>query len=202
MRAQIYYIFTFYNLLFIFFIFLNPDTKSTGYEHIGSLYKKTVVMKKILPSLLIMLTLFGCQDNILSNSPVLRGLQNGDFVWRSSYSTVVVDASTGLTISGTDDTGTLTLQVPTVALGTFVLGADATALITYSVGNTTYSTKNNGNASIVYLGDGSINIDELNSVNGTVTGSFYFNAYTADGERGINFSEGIIYKLPVTEGAL
>jgi hypothetical protein len=202
MRAQIYYIFTFYNLLFIFFIFLNPDTKSTGYEHIGSLYKKTVVMKKILPSLLIMLTLFGCQDNILSNSPVLRGLQNGDFVWRSSYSTVVVDASTGLTISGTDDTGTLTLQVPTVALGTFVLGADATAFITYSVGNTTYSTKNNGNTSIVYLGDGAINIDELDSVNGTVTGSFYFNAYTADGERGINFSEGIIYKLPVSEGAL
>ena len=145
-------------------------------------------MKKILPTLLIMLTLFGCQDNIQSSSPVLRGLQNGDFTWRSSYSTVVVDASTGLTISGTDDTGNLTLQVPTVALGTFVLGADATALITYSVGNTTYSTKNNGNASIVYLGDGAITIDELDSVNGTVTGSFYFNAYTADGERGINFS--------------
>ena len=38
-----------------------------------------------------------------------------------------------------------------------------------TVGNTTYSTKNNGNASIVYLGDGAITIDELDSVNGTVT---------------------------------
>ena len=203
MRAQIYYIFTFYSLLFYFFIFLNLGTKSTYYELIGSPYTKTtLVVKKILPTLLIMLTLFGCQDNIQSSSPVLRGLQNGDFVWRSSYSTLVVDASTGLTITGTDGNGTLTLQVPTVALGTFVLGADATALITYSVGNTMYSTKNNGNASIVYLGDGAITIDTLDSVNGTVTGSFYFNAYTADGERGINFSEGIIYKLSVTEGAL
>ena len=159
-------------------------------------------MKKLLTALLILLTFFGCQDNIQSSSPVLRGLQNGDFTWRSSYSTVVVDASTGLTITGTDDNGTLTLQVPTVATGSFVLGANATALATYSVGSTMYSTNNNGNASIVYVGDGEITIDELDAVNGTVTGSFYFNAYTADGERVMNFSEGIIYKLPVTEGAL
>ena len=159
-------------------------------------------MKKILPTLLIMLTLFGCQDNIQSSSPVLRGLQNGDFTWRSSYSTVVVDASTGLTITGTDDTGTLILKVPTVATGTFVLGTNATALATYSVGTTSYSTNNNGTESIVYISDGEISIDELDSVTGTVTGTFYFNAYTADGERVMNFSEGIIYKLPVTEGAL
>ena len=159
-------------------------------------------MKKILPTLLILLTFFGCQDNIQSSSPALKGLQNGDFTWRSTYSTVVVDASTGLTISGTDDAGTLTLKVPTVAIGTFVLGTNATALATYSVGTTSYSTNNNGTGSIVYISDGEISIDELDAVNGTVTGSFYFNAYTADGERGINFSEGIIYKLPVTEGAL
>ena len=57
---------------------------------------------------------------------------------------VVVDASTGLIITGTDDTGTLILKVPTVATGTFVLGTNATALATYSVGTTTYSTNNNG----------------------------------------------------------
>ena len=159
-------------------------------------------MKKLLTALLILLTFFGCQDNIQSSSPALKGLQNGDFTWRSSYSTVVVDASTGLTITGTDGNGTLTLQVPTVASGSFVLGANATALATYSVGSTMYSTNNNGTGSIVYLGDGEITIDELDAVNGTVTGSFYFNAYTADGERVMNFSEGIIYKLPVTEGAL
>ena len=159
-------------------------------------------MKKILPTLLVIVTLFGCQDNIQSSSPVLRGLQNGDYAWRSSYSTVVVDASTGLIITGTDDNGVLTLKIPTVALGTFVFGTNATALATYSVGTTSYSTNNNGSGSIVYIGDGEISIDELDSVTGTVTGSFYFNAYTADGERVLNFSEGIIYKLPVTEGTL
>ena len=49
---------------------------------------------------------------------------------------------------------------------------------------------------------GAITIDELNTVTGTVTGTFYFNAYTADGECVMNFSEGVIYKLPVTEVTL
>jgi len=52
------------------------------------------------------------------------------------------------------------------------------------------------------VSDGAIIIDELDVVNGTVTGSFYFNAYTANGERVMNFSEGVIYKLPLTEGTL
>jgi hypothetical protein len=54
----------------------------------------------------------------------------------------------------------------------------------------------------VYVSDGVITIDELNTVTGTVTGTFYFNAYTDNGERVMNFSEGVIYKLPVTEGSL
>ena len=89
-------------------------------------------MKKILTSLIIILTLFGCQDNIQSSLPAFVGLKNGDFAWRSSSSTVVVDASGVLTFAGSDGYGTLTLQIPTVALGTFVLGANATALVTYS----------------------------------------------------------------------
>ena len=159
-------------------------------------------MKKLFTSFLIICTLFGCQDNIQSSLPALQGLKNGDFTWRSSSSTVVVDTAGALTFTGTDGYGALTLQVPTVALGTFVLGENATALVTYTEDQFMYSTNNNGNASIVYVSDGTITIDELDTVNGTVTGSFYFNAYTADGERVMNFSEGVIYKLPVTEGTL
>ena len=159
-------------------------------------------MKKLLMSLLIVLTLFGCQDNIQSSLPALQGLKNGDFTWRSSASTVVVAADGTLTFTGSDGYGTMTLQIPTVALGTFPLGENTTALVTYSEDEFSYSTNNNGNASIVYASDGAIIIDELNTVTGTVTGTFYFNAYTADGERVMNFSEGVIYKLPVTEGTL
>lgn len=159
-------------------------------------------MKKVLPILLIMLTLFGCQDNIQSSLPVLKGLKNADFAWRSTSSSIVVDATGVLTFMGTDGYGSLKLQVPTLATGTYVLGANASALVTYSEDGFQFSTNNNGNASIVYVSDGAITIDELDAVNQTVTGTFYFNAYTADGERVMNFSEGIIYKLPVTEGAL
>lgn len=159
-------------------------------------------MKTPLLFLLIMLTLFGCQENIQSNSPALQGLKNGDFTWRSSASTVVVAADGTLTFTGTDGYGTLTLELPTTAVGTFPLGENATALVTYSEDEFTYSTKNSGNDSIVYVSDGSIMIDELNTITGTITGTFYFNAYTADGERVMNFSEGVIYKLAVTEGSL
>ena len=159
-------------------------------------------MKKLFSSLLIILTLFGCQDNIESSLPAFVGLKNGDFTWRSSSSTLVAGTTGVLTFTGTDGNGLLTLMIPTVALGTFTLGANATALATYSEGEFMYSTNNSGNASIVYVSDGTITIDELDVVNGTVTGSFYFNAYTADGERVVNFSEGVIYKLPVTEGSL
>ena len=153
-------------------------------------------------SLLIMSTFFGCQDNIQTSLPALQGLKNGDFAWRSSASTVVVGADGTLTFTGTDGYGTMMLQIPTVALGTFPLGENATALVTYSEDEFSYSTNNNGNASIVYVSDGVITIDELDTVTGTVTGTFYFNAYTANGERVMNFSDGVIYKLPVTEGAL
>ena len=159
-------------------------------------------MKKNLNLLLVVLSLLGCQDNIQSNLPAFVGLKNGDFSWRSSSSTVVVDAAGALTFTGTDGYGTLTLKVPSVALGSFVLGENSISLVTYSEDQLLYSTNNNGTASIVYVSDGKITIDELDSVNGTVTGSFYFNAYTADGERVVNFSEGVIYKLPVTEGTL
>ena len=89
-------------------------------------------MKKLLMSLLIVLTLFGCQDNIQSSLPALQGLKNGDFTWRSSASTVVVAADGTLTFTGSDGYGTMTLQIPTVALGTFPLGENTTALVTYS----------------------------------------------------------------------
>ena len=135
-------------------------------------------MKKLSHSLLIILTLFGCQDNIQSSLPAFEGLKNGDFTWRSSSSTVVVGATGVLTFAGTDGNGMHHAStLPTVALGTFTLGANATALATYSEGEFMYSTNNSGNASIVYVSDGTITIDELDTVNGTVTGLFTLMLY-------------------------
>ena len=157
-------------------------------------------MKNPFTLLLILLTLLGCQDNIESSSPAFQGSRNANFIWKSTNSTVVADSTGVLTIKGTDGFGNMTLKVPSVALGTFVLGVDATALAIYSEGDFMYSTVNSGNKSIVYVSDGAIRIDEIDMINATISGTFYFNAYTADGERVINFSEGVIYKLPLTMG--
>tara|TARA_B110000967_G_C18649298_1_gene442508 strand:+ start:185 stop:664 length:480 start_codon:yes stop_codon:yes gene_type:complete len=155
-------------------------------------------MKKFIFFLLIVLPFFGCQDNLQSSTPAFQGLKNGEFLWKSTASTAVVDASGVLTFTGTDGFGTLTLQVPSAALGTFMLGADANALATYTEDDLLFSTANIGNDSIVYVSDGTISIEELDAVTGTITASYYFNAYTSNGERVLNFSEGVIYRLPLT----
>jgi hypothetical protein len=154
-------------------------------------------MKTILTSLLV-LALFGCQDKLESNTPAFQGLKDANYLWKSTASTAVVDATGVLTITGVGGLGTLTLIVPSTTLGPFVLGADATALAMYAEEDLLFSTLNNGNGSSIYVSDGTITIEEYDTVSGTITASFYFNAYNADGDRGLNFSEGIIYKLPVT----
>ena len=159
-------------------------------------------MKKFLISLTIILTFFGCEDNIESNTPAFQGSKNANFIWKSTNSTVVVDSTRVLTIKGTDGFGMMTLKVPSLALGTFVLGVDAAALAIYSEDDFIYSTVHSGNDSVVHVSDGAIMIDEIDMINATISGTFYFNAYSADGERVINFSKGVIYKLPLTMGTL
>tara|TARA_B110000037_G_scaffold211369_1_gene262839 strand:- start:6474 stop:6950 length:477 start_codon:yes stop_codon:yes gene_type:complete len=154
-------------------------------------------MKNFLTSLLVLFVI-GCQEHLESNTPAFQGQKNGEFLWKSTTSTAIIDAEGALTLTGSDGFGKMTLKVPSVDLGTFVLGVDATALATYTEDGDMFSTNNSGNASLVYVSDGAISIDEYDVDARTITASYYFNAYTVNGERGLNFSEGVIYKLPVT----
>ena len=154
-------------------------------------------MKNFLTSLLVLFVI-GCQEHLESNTPAFQGQKNGEFLWKSTTSTAIIDAEGALTLTGSDGFGKMTLKVPSVDLGTFVLGVDATALAIYTEDGDMFSTNNSGNASLVYVSDGAISIDEYDVDARTITASYYFNAYTVNGERGLNFSEGVIYKLPVT----
>jgi|TARA_B110000093_G_scaffold124549_1_gene133360 hypothetical protein len=146
---------------------------------------------------LITVTLFGCQDNIETSLPAFQSLKNGDFQWKSTISSVVSEASGVTTFTGSDGFGTITLQIPELVLGSYELGSSSLAVASYEEDGFEYSTLNDGMGSIVYISDGLISIDEIDEA-GAVTGLFYFNAYNANGDMVINFSEGILYKLPVT----
>ena len=154
-------------------------------------------MKNIFTLFLITVTLFGCQDDIQTSLPAFQSIKNGDFQWKSTVSTVVSDPSGVTTFTGSDGFGTITLQIPTLILGSYELGSAFTATASYSDDGSQYSTTNDGVGSIVYVSDGKISIEEIDET-GAITGSFYFNAYNASGSDVVNFSEGILYKLPVT----
>ena len=77
------------------------------------------------------------------------------------------------------------------------MGSGALAVASYFEEGSQYSTIYDGLGSIVYVSDGLISIDDIDET-GAITGSFYFNAYNASGSDVVNFSDVILYKLPVT----
>tara|TARA_B110000483_G_C17916957_1_gene435315 strand:- start:114 stop:584 length:471 start_codon:yes stop_codon:yes gene_type:complete len=154
-------------------------------------------VKNIFTFFLITVTLFGCQNDIQISLPAFQSLKNGDFQWKSTVSKVVIESTGVTTFTGSDGFGTIRLQIPTLALGSFELGSAFTATAFYSEDGFECSTTNDGVGSIVYVSDGLISIEEIDET-GAITGSFYFNAYNTSGTNVVNFSEGILYKLPVT----
>ena len=153
-------------------------------------------MKNIFTLFLITVALFGCQDDIQSSLPAFQSMKNGNFQWKSTLSTVVSNSTGVTTFTGSDGFGVIMLQIPTLVLGSYELGSSFTATASYSDGGSLYSTTNDGAGSIVYISDGMISVEEIDET-GAITGSFYFNAYNALGSNVVNFSEGILYKLPV-----
>ena len=60
-----------------------------------------------------------------------------------------------------------------------------------------YSTQNDGVGSVAFLSDGYLNIQEIDTINNTISGHFHFDAYNGTGQYTINVSEGVFYKIPI-----
>ena len=65
-----------------------------------------------------------------------------------------------------------------------------------------YSTANAPDPSLsVYPANGQIIVDDIsNTTPKTIRGTFWFNAYTADGLNYINFNEGVFFNIPLIGG--
>ena len=184
-----YTIFFQYKNIHLFFIFLKC------YVAMLSSILFIFFMKYLLFILLLPLAFLSCQDDIQTSSPTFQGLQQGDFVWRSTVRTATVQSSGVLSISGSDGYGTMIISLPEAAVGVYTLGQGELSTITFTEGITTYSTQNNGTEFPVYLGDGQVTLEEVNTVSKTLKGSFYFNSYDDEGSKYLNFSEGVFYNL-------
>jgi len=159
-------------------------------------------MKKGLSALVLIFCLLSCSDGVEFNNPTLQGIKDGQEVWKTSNYSVDIDSNGFLTITGSNSDGTLTLNVPSVSIGTYVLGSVSSMEASFQDNNTLFSTSNIGDRGPFNFSDGEIVIEEIDFANNIFTGTFRFNAYNFSGATSINFIEGIFYRLPLSTGSI
>ncbi|OUR94642.1 hypothetical protein A9Q87_03135 [Flavobacteriales bacterium 34_180_T64] len=158
-------------------------------------------MKKFTILLLTTIILVSCGNEIEFNSPALQGNKNYE-LWRANYYAADIDFG-GFLIEGGDNIETVQLITQNDVRGTFELGGNSSSVAIFRDANgIVYSTANAPDPSVsVYPADGQIIVDDISNADPKgVTGSFWFNAYSADGLNYVNFNEGVFYRVPLVGG--
>lgn len=158
-------------------------------------------MKKFPLFYLIFLTLCACGDEVEFNTPAIQGNKNGD-LWRAQSFAADIDFG-GFLLEGRNNSGTLQLVTATDTRGTFALGGQTENVAIFKdFDDVVYSTANEPDPSLsLYPVEGEIIIEDIyNTVPKTITGRFWFYAYSSDGLGTLNFNEGVFYKVPLLGG--
>jgi len=153
-------------------------------------------MNKFQYLLAFLLIFSSCEDTIEDRIPAFQAHVNGVQFWEASSFSIITD-SNGTIITGNNLSGTLTMYVPSLEVSMNNLGSSEVAVGVFQ-DTLYYSTMYNGIASIAHLSDGEITIDEFNSEENTISGTFNFDAYNETGEYNLNISEGVFYRLPIS----
>jgi len=158
-------------------------------------------MKKLALVFVTVLLIFSCGDEVEFNSPALQGNYDGN-LWRASSFSADIDFG-GFLIQGSNNVEVLQLITEDDTAGTYTLGGDSPNVAIFKDANgVVYSTANSPDPSIsIYPSDGQITIpDVINSTPNLIVGTFWFNAYTEDGLKSVNFNEGILHRVPIVGG--
>lgn len=153
-------------------------------------------MQKIVFLLIVLITLTSCGNDVQFNSPALQANKNYE-LWRASYYDAVLADSGKLTISAGNNKEKMTFVLSTLQQGTYSLSDMSLSKIDFvDFENVSYSTSNTPNPeSYAYPEIGKITITKIDG--NTITGTFRFIAFTADGMNSVGFNEGIFHELPV-----
>ena len=161
-------------------------------------------MKKVILLIFVcvgQLILTGCENEIEFNAPAIQGHKNGD-LWRATFFAADIDGS-GFVIEGRMQNERVQLITANDTRGNFNLGIDSNSIAFYVDANgTIYSTKNAPDANVfLYPPEGEIIVEDITHDDPKgIIGTFWFNAYTADGLNVVNFNRGVIYKAPIVDG--
>lgn len=147
------------------------------------------------------LTLVSCGDETEFNSPSIQGNKDGN-LWRAQYYAADIDFG-GFLVEGGKQGETLQLVTSTVVRDTFNLGGDNTSVAIFRDANgVVYSTAYAPDPSLsLYPADGQIIVEDISDTEPkTITGTFWFNAFTEDGLHTVNFNEGVFYDVSLVGG--
>jgi|TARA_B110000211_G_C13969702_1_gene504387 hypothetical protein len=140
-----------------------------------------------------------CTSEIEDRIPAFQATINGVQYWEATNFNVSTNALGEVVIVGNDFNSSISLKFPSTNIGVYDFRDNIIGEATYSNVNQ-YSTLNDGVGSIAYFSDGEISINEISS-DSKITGTFTFNAYDSSGELTVNVSQGIFYRLPITQTA-
>ena len=157
-------------------------------------------MKKHLLIFLSVFLIFGCADTIEFNNPAIQGNFEGQ-AWRANAFTAATRDG-GLIVRGQRGGEILLIFTSRTDVGQYALGGNNVNEIRFiTADGTTFSTLNDQapNPPVQFTSDGLVEIQEFNATANTVTGSFRFNAFTADGLSAINFIDGIFFQVPLNQ---
>nr|WP_321232400.1 DUF6252 family protein [uncultured Psychroserpens sp.] len=158
-------------------------------------------MKKLTLLFITILTIWSCGDEVQFSSPAMQGNYNTD-LWRATSFSADIDFG-GFLIQGSNNLEIVQLITQNDAAGTYELGGDSPNIaIVKDANGVVYSTANSPDPSIsIYPTDGQIIIQNvINSTPNLIVGSFWFNAYTEDGLKSVNFNEGVLHRIPIVGG--
>ncbi len=158
-------------------------------------------MKKFTVLFIFALIIYGCGDDVEFNTPAFQGNKNYN-LWRADAFSATINENGFLTLTGRNSSDRVELTIPTVSVGTYVLGEiPGREARVITANGTVYSTNNRPDESVsVYPELGFVKIDEIGA--NTFTGTFEFLVFDESGLNSIGYNEGIFYRLPLVSGSI
>ncbi|WP_104735414.1 DUF6252 family protein [Hanstruepera ponticola] len=153
-------------------------------------------MKRISVLMLVLVTILSCSDEIKFNTPAVQGKKDGN-LWRATSYEVRYNNAGRIVIVGKNGNDGLYFTVPNLELGAKYLGRGSSSKAEYLIfDQISYSTNFVPDPEFsLYPPDGEIEITQVTAT--SVSGRFWFNAFSQDGLKTVNFSQGVFFDVPL-----
>lgn len=154
-------------------------------------------MKKIIALILVTITFFGCGEDLEFKTPSFQGEKDGN-LWEAVSFRANINALGVLTITGSDNFETITLEVDSPSIDVHDIVETISSGALEDIDGVFYSSNNFPDPSVqLYPAAGMIDLKDVNLEEGYVSGEFYFNAFNSSGLTSINVNKGFFHKVPL-----